>query len=43
LREHDKVLVEVVKEADLGRFFGSIKRPMSGQQFKDSVRKGWER
>ena len=43
LREHDKVLVEVVKEADLSKIFGSIKRSLSGQQFKDSVRKGWER
>ena len=42
LKERDKILVEVVKEADLTKVFGSLKRKMSGQEFKDLVREGWE-
>ncbi len=42
LKEKDKILVEVVKEADLTKVFGSLKRKMSGQEFKDLVREGWE-
>lgn len=41
LKENEKVLVEVVKEANIQRLFGSLKRKMSGQEFKDMVRKGW--
>lgn len=34
-----------IKEADLSSTFGSLKGKIriSGQQFKDMVRKGWER
>lgn len=35
------VIVEVVKKADLTALFGSLKRKMSGQKFKDLVRAGW--
>ena len=44
LHEKDKILVEVVKEADLNGSFGALKGKlkMSGQQFKDLVRGGWE-
>ncbi|MBI2550101.1 AbrB/MazE/SpoVT family DNA-binding domain-containing protein [Candidatus Woesearchaeota archaeon] len=42
LKENEKVLIEVVKEADLTKLFGSLKRKMSGQEFKDMVRQGWE-
>lgn len=42
LKENEKVLLEVVKEANLERIFGSLKRKMSGQQFKDMVREGWK-
>jgi len=41
LKENEKVLIDVVKEADLTKLFGSLKRKMSGQAFKDMVRKGW--
>lgn len=42
LKENEKVLIEVVKEADLTGLFGSLKRKMSGQAFKDMVREGWK-
>ena len=41
LKENDRVLVEVVKEADLSNLFCSLNRKMSGQEFKDLVREGW--
>ena len=43
LKENDKVLVFVVKEADLSKNYGSLPRTISGQKFKDMVRKGWEK
>ena len=43
LREKDKILVEVVKEADLTEIYGSLPRKISGQKFKNMVRQGWER
>ena len=37
------IFVEVMKKMDLSRVFGSApKRTMSGQKFKDMVRKGWD-
>ncbi len=44
LHEHDKISILVVKEADLSSSYGSMKGKfkMSGQQFKDMVRKGWD-
>ena len=43
LKENDKILVEVVKEADLSDVFGMIKkRKMSGQKAKDMAREGWK-
>lgn len=41
LKENDKIVVEVVKKADLRDIFGSLKLKMSGQEFKDLARKGW--
>jgi len=41
-KENEKVLIEVVKEADLTPLFGTLKRKMSGQEFKDMVRRGWK-
>ncbi len=43
LKENDKILVFVVKEADLSKTYGSLPRTVSGQKFKDMVRKGWEK
>jgi len=41
IQEDETILIEVVKKADLTKIFGSQKRVMSGQAFKDMVRKGW--
>ncbi len=41
LKVNEKVLINVVKEANLEKLFGSLKRKMSGQEFKDMVREGW--
>ncbi|MBI2147822.1 AbrB/MazE/SpoVT family DNA-binding domain-containing protein [Candidatus Woesearchaeota archaeon] len=42
--ENDKVIVTVVKEADVSSSFGALKGKigMSGQKLKDMVRQGWE-
>ena len=44
LKENDKVNIMLVKEADLTKSYGALKGKvkMSGQEFKDFVRKGWE-
>jgi len=42
LEENEKVLIEVVKEADLSKLFGTLKKKVSGQEFKDMVRQGWK-
>ena len=42
LRENERIIINVVKEADLTKLFGSLKRKLSGQEFKDLVREGWE-
>ena len=41
LKPNDKVLIEIGKQADLSKIFGTLERKMSGQDFKDMVRKGW--
>jgi len=41
LKKNEKIFLEIVKEADLTKIFGSLKRKMSGQEFKDLVREGW--
>jgi len=43
IHEEDKIFIEVVKPANLKHLFGSLKRKMSGQEFKNMVRKGWEK
>ncbi|MFH0859859.1 MAG: hypothetical protein V1921_01530 [Candidatus Altiarchaeota archaeon] len=39
---NERVLVEVVKEAELGKVFGTLKAKTGGQGFKDMVRGGWK-
>lgn len=41
LKVKDKIVISVVKEVNLVPLFGSLKRKMTGQSFKDLVRKGW--
>ena len=44
LKEDDGIVIEIVKEVDLSHVFGSIKkRKLSGQEFKDLVKEGWEK
>ncbi|MBS3054595.1 MAG: AbrB/MazE/SpoVT family DNA-binding domain-containing protein [Candidatus Aenigmarchaeota archaeon] len=42
IKADEKILIEVVKEADLRDVFGMLKRRRSGQEFKDMIREGWE-
>jgi len=42
LKENDKIVLDIVRKADLSKTFGTLKRKMSGQEFKDLVRRGWE-
>lgn len=42
LHVNERLLIEVVKEADLRKAFGTLKAKTSGQEFKDSVREGWK-
>lgn len=43
LKEKDKIMIEVVKKANLKKHFGSLKMNMTGQEFKDMVRELWEK
>ena len=42
IRVNEPIVLEVAKKADLRDIFGTLPRKMSGQAFKDFVRKGWE-
>ena len=42
LKVNEKILINIVKEADLTGIFNYLKRGISGQEFKDMVRKGWK-
>ena len=37
-----EIFFDIVKKADLTNIFGSLERKLSGQNFKDMVRKGWK-
>jgi len=43
LKENDSIVIEIVKKADLSDIFDSLKskRKLSGQDFKDLAREGW--
>ena len=44
IKENDEIIIEIVKKADISDIFGLVKkRKMSGQNFKDMVRKGWKK
>jgi antitoxin component of MazEF toxin-antitoxin module len=43
IKENNHVIISLVKKADLTELFGSLTRTCSGQEFKDLVRKGWEK
>ena len=42
LSENDRVKIEVFKEADFSDVFGTLKTNISGQEFKDEIKKGWK-
>ena len=43
LKEGDSIFVpDIIKKGDLTPIYGSLKRKMSGQEFKDRVREGWK-
>ncbi len=41
LKVNQKIVVEVTKEADLSRVFGTLKSKQSAQKLKDIAREGW--
>lgn len=43
LKEKDKILINIVRKSDIIKTFGKEKRTISGQDFKESVRIGWEK
>ena len=42
IKVNERILINIVREADLTNIFGSLKKGISGQEFKDMVRKGWK-
>jgi len=43
LKEKDKIVINVIKKADISKTFGTIKRKLSGKEFKEIVKKSWEK
>jgi antitoxin component of MazEF toxin-antitoxin module len=43
LQENEVISVQVVKKADISKSFGAITRKLSGQDFKDMVKQGWQK
>lgn len=41
LMENQKIEVEIVRKANLRKVFGSLSKKMSGQAFKDMIKKEW--
>ncbi len=42
LEENEKIVIDVRKEANLTKIFGTLKTDITGQEFKDLIRKGWD-
>ncbi len=42
IEENDRILVDIRKEADLKKIFGTLKTKTTGKEFKEFVKKGWE-
>lgn len=42
LKVNQKISIQILKKADLRDIFGTLKTKMTGQQFKDMAREGWE-
>ena len=41
IKPNSKVKFEIIKVSDISGTFGKLKRKMSGQDFKDNARAGW--
>ncbi|MBM3309216.1 MAG: hypothetical protein FJY77_03090 [Candidatus Altiarchaeales archaeon] len=41
INTNEKVLIDVVKEANFQKTFGTLKAKTGAQEFKDLVRQGW--
>ncbi len=43
IKENQKIIINVIREADLSDIFGSVKGKlkMSGQKLKDLAKEGW--
>ena len=42
IKEGDEISINVIKKGDLRDVFGKLKTKMSGQEFKNLARMGWE-
>ena len=42
IKPNSKVKFEIIKVADISDTFGKLKRKVSGQEFKDKARAGWQ-
>lgn len=42
IRPNSKVKFEIIKVTDISDTFGKLKRKLSGQEFKDKARTGWQ-
>lgn len=44
IKKNQKIIINVIKEADLSDIFGSVKGKlkMSGQKLKDLAKEGWD-
>jgi len=42
LKENEKIKIDIVKVGNLNHLFASLDSKLSGQDFKDMVRKGWK-
>ena len=43
LNEGEEVVVEIYKVGDFTKIAGILKTKITGQEFKDEVRKGWKK
>ena len=42
IKPNSKVKFEILKVSDISDTFGKLKRKISGQEFKDRARAGWQ-
>ena len=42
IKPNSKVKFEIIKVTDISDTFGKLKRKVSGQEFKDRARAGWQ-